>query len=71
MESTQDRQLAVPALAERARTLAARGRTATVVAAGTTDRPMPMLYQIHRAGSPQSPLPTPNPIRSAALSAPG
>ncbi len=48
MESTQDRQLGVPALAERARTLAARGRTATVVAAGTTDRPMPMLYQVHR-----------------------
>jgi hypothetical protein len=48
MECTQDREVAVPALAERARTLAARSRTATVVAAGTTDRPMPILYQVHR-----------------------
>jgi hypothetical protein len=48
MRNTQDQELAVPPLAERARTLAARSRTATVVAAGTTDRPMPILYQVHR-----------------------
>ncbi len=48
MKSSQDRGPAVPPLAERARTLAARSCTVTVVAAGTTDRPMPMLYQVHR-----------------------
>jgi hypothetical protein len=48
MKSTQDRELAGPPLAERARTLATRSRTATVVAAGATDRPMPILYQAHR-----------------------
>ncbi len=46
MRSTQDRRLAVPALAERARTLAARGCTAAVMAAGITGRLMPMLHQV-------------------------
>lgn len=48
MNCTQDPEPAVPPLAERARTLAARSRTATVVAEGTTDRPMPILYQVHQ-----------------------
>lgn len=46
MRSSQDRRLAVPALAERARTLAARGRTAAVMAASITARLMPMLLQV-------------------------
>src|SRR5215469_9124042 len=46
MASTQDRRSAIPALAERARTLAARSHTATVMAAGITGRPMPMLHHV-------------------------
>lgn len=51
MASRQGRRLAIPALAERARTLVTRGRTATVVAAGSAGRQMPMLHQVQRDGS--------------------
>ena len=51
MRSTWNRRLAIPPLAERARTLAVRGRTATVMAAGITGRLMPMLHQVQRDDS--------------------
>lgn len=51
MGSTQERRPAIPGLAERARTLVARGRTATVLAAGTAGRVMPVLHQVQRDGS--------------------
>lgn len=51
MDRTQDQRPAVPALAERARTLATRGRTATVMAAGITGRVMPALHQVQRDDS--------------------
>lgn len=51
MGNTQDQRSAIPALAERARTLAARGCTATVMAAGITGRVMPALHQVHRDDS--------------------
>ncbi|MGH3825411.1 MAG: DUF2470 domain-containing protein, partial [Pseudonocardiaceae bacterium] len=51
MGSTQDQRPAIPALAERARTLAARGRTATVMAAGIASRVMPALHHVQRDDS--------------------
>ncbi|MGH3696527.1 MAG: DUF2470 domain-containing protein [Pseudonocardiaceae bacterium] len=48
MGSTQDRGPVIPGLAERARTLVARGRTATVMAAGTAGRVMPVSPQVQR-----------------------
>lgn len=51
MGSRQNQRPAIPALAERARTLATRGRTATVMAAGITGRVMPALHQVQRDDS--------------------
>jgi Protein of unknown function (DUF2470) len=51
MGSAQDRGLVIPGLAERARTLIAHGRMATVLAAGTAGRVMPVLHQVQRDGT--------------------
>lgn len=62
MGHSQDRRASVPPPAERARTLAARGGTAAVLAAGAPDRTVPTLHHVHHDGSTVLLLPEDHPL---------
>lgn len=55
-------QVSVPSSAKRARTLTARGGTATVLAAGASDRIEPALHHVYRDGSTVLLLPESHPL---------
>ncbi len=72
MEHEHDQRTSVPPPAQRARTLTARGGTAAVLAAGTSDRAEPALHHVHQDGSTVLLLPADHPLSSqAALTARG
>ncbi len=62
MGHRQNRRVSVPPPAERARTLTTRGGTATVLAAGASDRSEPALHHVYQDGSTVLLLPEEHPL---------